>query len=167
MEAKLNYFWRCLKDFHEAELTAPATTVVGGSVVSSDTIQPKQPPVSPAADLCRPPFTPLDLNELLIRLRVISPAGACLTNDLKGKAQGLRAAFTAAYRVLHWEGLLEPVSDKEWPVAFSQAYGAKLGKGAIAHKLTDRGNARDMAPLPFSEAVSLAREWVAEWKIRP
>lgn len=64
VEAKLNYFWRCLKDFHEAELTAPATTVPGGSVASSDTIRPKQPPVSPSstvADLCRDEFTPKDV----------------------------------------------------------------------------------------------------------
>ena len=118
------------------------------------------------ADLCRLPFTPAGLNELLVRLKVISPAGTCLTNDLKGKAQGPRAAFTAAYRVLHRAELLNPVVDKVWAAAFLQAYGAKLGKCAISHKLTVHGTATAAAPLPFTEAVNIAREWVNEWQSR-
>lgn len=143
-------------------LDTPATT---------EPLQPGSPaletPVPTVADLCRLPFTPADLSELLVRLKVISPAGTCLTNDLKGKAQGPRAAFTAAYRVLHRAGLLNPVvDDKTWATAFLQAYGAKLGKGAISHKLTVHGTAFTPAPLPFTEAVNTTREWVNEWQNR-
>ena len=149
-----DWFWHCWYEFQKAEEVA----------------QPDSPhldtPPSTVVDLCRPPFEPDDLKELLVRLKVISPASTCLTNDLRGKAQGLRAAFTAAYRVLHREGLLEPVGDKIWATVFLQAYGAKLGKHAISHKLTVHGTARTPASLPFTEAVNTAREWVNEWRSR-
>ena len=127
---------------------------------------PAAPAVLTLAALCRAPFTPPHLNELLVRLKVISPSGTCLTNELRGKAQGPRAAFTATYRVLHRAGLLNPVPDRVWAAAFLKAYGAILKKGAISHKLTAHGTATPTAPLPFTEAVNIAREWVAEWQGR-
>jgi hypothetical protein len=118
-------------------------------------------------DLCRAGLTLADLKDLLIRLAVIDTTGKCLTNNLKGKAQGKRGAFTAAYRVLHRAGLLAPTAtDKEWAGAFKKEYEAELGTDVIAHKLTQHGQASSRAPGPFQQAVADATEWVSEWKSR-
>lgn len=134
---------------------------------------PAPPPAaagaSAVADLCRTDngFTLTDLSALLLRLAVIDAAGTCLTNKLRGKAQGKRGAFTAAYRVLHRAGLLNATAtDREWAGAFKVEYGADLGDDAIAHQLTAHGQAHDNAPGAFQKAVVTAHAWVSEWKAR-
>ncbi|MBU6119492.1 hypothetical protein [Hymenobacter siberiensis] len=117
------------------------------------------------AELCISPFTPADLSNLLQHLRLIDSRGNCLTNDLRGKAQGLRSKFTAAYRVLHRRGLMDSTSNNaEWVNAFHIAYGAAIGETAQNIELTGHGKAAATSSLPFKKGVDEAETWVSDWR---
>ncbi len=118
------------------------------------------------SDLCRAPFSQADFSELLVRLGVIDSEGNCLTNHLKGPARSKRGAFTAAYRVLHRAGLLEPVTNSQLGEVLSNTYGAEMGVDVLSHELTANGMALTRTTADFRRAVDTCKEWLKEWKTR-
>jgi hypothetical protein len=119
-------------------------------------------------DICRPPLCQDDFSDLLVRLGVIDSEGNCMTNHLKGPARSKRGAFTAAYRVLHRAGLLEPVSDSQLGEVLSNTYRAELGPDVLSYELTAKGMAPALAKATasFIRAVDTCKEWLTEWKAR-
>ena len=142
----------------------PPTTAAALDTPTPSTPQPEAHALT-VADLCRNGFTPADLTTLLQRLAVVDAEGTCLNPTLRGKARGQLGAFTAAYRVLHREGLMAPTTNKQWATAFQKEYRVTLGADVIAHKITAHGHAPKSATGPFQKAVADAADWLAEWKI--
>jgi hypothetical protein len=116
-------------------------------------------------DLCCNGFTVSYLSELLRILGVIDQNNRCLTNKLKGKAQGRRSRFTAAYRVLRRADLLSAnIEDSDWTIVFEEEYGVILGPAVASHSLEKNGLPRTDTSLEFKDGVEIAKDWVQEWK---
>ncbi|GAB3877145.1 hypothetical protein GCM10028824_36520 [Hymenobacter segetis] len=116
-------------------------------------------------ELCIAPFTKSDLDQLLQQLRLIDSQNNCLTNNLEGKAAGLRSKFTAVYRVLQRARLMDSTAnDAEWANAFRSAYHAEIGEAAQKHELTAHGHAASTSSQPFKKGVAEVTTWVSNWR---
>jgi len=112
-----------------------------------------------------PPFSSTELTELLQHLEVVDSLGHCITNELKGSGQGKKSRFTAAYRVLQREKLMEATErDAIWVEAFNKLYGTKLEDKATSHQLKTNGHPAAGCSRQFEQGVEKTKEWIKLWR---
>ena len=109
-----------------AEERASLTAQSHVSPITIPELLPAKSPSKTVATLCRLPFTPADLQALLQFLKLLDSNGNNITTELQSRNRSRWGKFTAAYRVLQRNSLMETTTDDvEWATAFEIAYKAK------------------------------------------
>lgn len=112
--------------------------------------------------LCRVPFTPSDLRELLTHLQVLdSETGYWHLGELKGKAASPLSAFPAAYRAAQEANLMLLTDAPVYRKLFTREY-----RVDFKDRLANFKDGSPSASAAFHEYLNKARQWIKMWKTK-